>query len=288
MCAALALVAACGGKSNDRAGAPLGGMSGAVGQAGSSATEPGSSSGGGRVGSDSDGVGSATPSASGFTSSDAGAPQSGGTMSMDAGGDVGVGVAGAQPGASGDGPECFDVCAREGGACCFTGAECVSESGRCRIDVLAETVSIPQDYAQLEVAVAKLSPDLLVSLTDTDVKRALAGSAPASRIELELTDAASVQAQALDGSSLHPFRVSCDDRSLFLGVTYIDYGAAAISAPVMHVTRYEHGNTRIRLGAWQGAWALSGLPSDAVDMKERLDRPELRAALCRDGVLEQL
>jgi hypothetical protein len=43
----------------------------------------------------------------------------------------------------------------------------------------------------------------------------------------------------------------------------------------------------LRLGAWQGAWLDLGGVGE-TEARERIDRPELRAALCARGVLQEL
>lgn len=185
--------------------------------------------------------------------------------------------------------ECLDVCAREGEACCFAGGECVSPSGQCTIEVLAGLIDTSNDYDVIAQRVAALSPERLLSLGDADVASARIEAPFAARLELVLSAEASVRAADLEQAERHPFRVSCGGRELFIGVVYAPYGAAAIGAPVMHVSRNPDERLVLRVGAWQGAWA--GPPSttpETEQLRQRFDRPELRAALCRDGSLTAL
>jgi hypothetical protein len=88
-------------------------------------------------------------------------------------------------------------------------------------------------------------------------------------------------------SDLQGFRVSCDEKELFVGVTYLEYGAAAMMVPVLHIQQDVAGTVVFRLGAWQSAWAITGLFENDV-ARARIDRPELRAALCARGILNEL
>jgi hypothetical protein len=66
------------------------------------------------------------------------------------------------------------------------------------------------------------------------------------------------------------------------------YGAAALDTPVLHEAR-ENGVLILRLGAYQSAWVGMGVDQPATSpLRERIDRSELRAALCRRGVLHVL
>jgi hypothetical protein len=157
--------------------------------------------------------------------------------------------------------------------------------------VLAAGIGTTYDYATLEQKVASLPQDVLVSFTDTDIDWAAADPSPAARIEMHMTR----QASSLYGAALekpypdHPFRVSCGGQSLFVGVTYIIYGEAAINTPVLHVARDAENMVVLRLGAWEGAWMGVGFGSTkSQESKERIDRPELRAAFCQRGVLRAL
>lgn len=275
-------LAGCGGRSrDDDAGASRAGAGGSLASGGKLGTSgDGGVSGGG---SKSDGAG---------TSGSGGAAAVGG-----AGGAVGGG-AGAEPtgesgaAAGGAGQACVDVCAREGDACCFEGAECVSPRGSCTIDVLKATVPILKDYASLEPRVSELDGELLVSLRDADVVAAAIEEPLAKRLELELSAQASSAAQALLEAHLNAVRVSCDGQPLFVGVVYPELGAAAIETPVLHVSERASGDDDarlvLRLGAWEGAWMGLDVHGGGEEFKARLDRPELRAALCRRGVLSAL
>jgi hypothetical protein len=281
------IAAACGGKSNTAAPASNGGGPTGAGAAADGGTgvvnggEP-SSPAGGRNGA---GAGRANGGGSveqGGVTATAGQPALGGG----AGSGGASGEAGSAGGAGG--ADCLDVCEAHGGQCCFDGAECVSPSGDCTIEVLAATISSVHDYAALEQKMAGLDPTLSVSLSDADIVKAGITDPFAPRIELHLSAAASAVAAPLEQDYLNPFRVSCAGELLFVGVVYIEYGAAAIETPVMHVSRAADQHIVLRLGAWQGAWVLSSVPPGAEALAQRLDRPELRGALCRAGVLGQL
>ncbi len=197
-------------------------------------------------------------------------------------------VGGEDNGGAGGAEGCLDVCALEGEACCFDGAACVRPAGGCKIEVLAAVVSVTKDYAALEQRVGALDPEVLVSLRDPDVTSAAVAESPASRLELHLSAQASATAAALTQAYLHPFRVSCDEESLFVGVVYSQVGAAAIETPVLHVSQSADESLVLRLGAWEGAWQGPSQLKDAQLLAARLDRAELRAAFCRDGVLSKL
>ncbi|HYQ18226.1 MAG TPA: hypothetical protein VEQ58_20770 [Polyangiaceae bacterium] len=199
---------------------------------------------------------------------------------------VSEGGSGGEPlGAAGVGgtSDCIDTCQLHGSACCVPGGDCVSPTASCRIDVLKAMIEIPRDYDELEQAVAEASPEVLFTLTDADFEAVSVDTWPGARIALYLSEAASNAALPVLASDYlqSPFIVSCNGERLFVGLKYFMSGAAAIDAPVMHVIRRQTGNLTIELGAWQGAW-LGLTPTDsAVDAKTRLDRPELRATLCR-------
>jgi hypothetical protein len=85
-----------------------------------------------------------------------------------------------------------------------------------------------------------------------------------------------------------PFRLSCDEQELFVGVLYPREGAAALRTPVLHIEDELGDSERIvlLLGAWQGAW---GIPTAGdVTLRERIDRSELRASFCARGILNEL
>jgi hypothetical protein len=158
----------------------------------------------------------------------------------------------------------------------------------CRIDVFAEPVDVIYDYAELEAAIGALSGAVAMTIPLTDVERAAADVAPAARFEMTLSAEATAASAALTEAFLHPFRVSCDDQELFVGVVYMWGGAAAIRTPVLHAEESMDALV-LRFGAWQGAWLLG--PGDREDkraLRERLDRPELRAVLCERGILAEL
>jgi hypothetical protein len=158
----------------------------------------------------------------------------------------------------------------------------------CRIDVFAEPVDVIYEYAELEAAISALSGAVAITIPLTDVERAAADAAPAARFEMTLSAEATAASAALTEAFLHPFRVSCDDQELFVGVVYMWAGAAAIRTPVLHAEESMDALV-LRFGAWQGAWLLG--PGDHEDkraLRERLDRPELRAVFCERGILAEL
>ena len=197
----------------------------------------------------------------------------------------------ADGGASSDGGNgCIDVCALYGEACCLWTDPCLAPASSCTFDVLAAGVGTIYEYGDLEAKVAALPQDVSASFTDQDIAWAAADPWPAGRIELHLTDdAASRYGTILDGAKDgRVFRVSCGGQSLFFGVFYLVYGAAALNTPVLHEAR-EDGVLVLRLGAYQGAWMDWGLSRpESSAAKERIDRRELRAALCRRGILHVL
>jgi hypothetical protein len=179
------------------------------------------------------------------------------------------------------------VCALHGAACCIPNVECVSAETSCTVEVLAAKVSTFTDYATFEQTVAELPQERLLSFTDADVVWAAAEPAPAARIELHMTpEMAALHAATLESADFSPFRVSCDGRPLFVGMVYLWYGAAAFDLPVLHVILDEEDPLILRLGARQGTWA--GFGSASPESRQRIDRPELRGALCTRGALREL
>ncbi len=71
-----------------------------------------------------------------------------------------------------------------------------------------------------------------------------------------------------------------------MGLLYLKEGAAAINAPVLHPSQAADGSLILQLGAWQGAWSF--VTAGTVEARERIDRPELREALCVKGPLSTL
>ena len=262
-------------------GAKTGGSGGAVTGSGGART-------GGRIGSGGSGTGGVVGSG-GAGVGGTGAGGRGGTVSGGAGGSAAGGTftdGGSSDGASG----CIDVCALYGEACCVWSDPCLVPTSGCTFDVLAASVDTTYEYADLETKVAALPQDISTSLTDQDIAWAAADPRPAGRIELHLTDAAASRCGTiLDGAiGGRVFRVSCGGQSLFVGVFYLVYGAAALNTPVLHEAR-ENGVLILRLGAYQSAWMGVSLALPGTSpLRERIDRSELRAALCRRGVLHVL
>jgi hypothetical protein len=156
------------------------------------------------------------------------------------------------------------------------------------VEVFAEDVGVIYDYAALEQRMAEIPQALMASFTDADIAWAAADSAPAARMEFRMAPEVTVtHGAALAAAHAQPFRVSCDGQALFVGVMYPLGGAAAIGTPVLHAElEAEGGSLILRLGAWQGAWM--GLGGNDVEARERIDRPELRAALCTRSGLQEL
>jgi hypothetical protein len=268
-------MAACGGVTDTAWQDPASGAAGkpaptggSVAQGGAGATSVGARDGGGV--------------SSGGTG--AGKPVGGGGADG-GGGHASVGGRGGS-GGSGD-PECFDACDRYGDACCGPGLGCIAPGGACVLEVLRERVEPGGDYAAFEQRVAALPQDVLGALTDADIDWAAAEPAPASRIELHTAARMSGGAE-LEDARQRPFRVSCGGKGLFVGIVYDEIGAAALEVPVLHITLDADDSLRLRIGAWQGAWLLSGTDLGTVEQRERIDRPELRAVFCRRGALREL
>jgi hypothetical protein len=164
---------------------------------------------------------------------------------------------------------------------------CVDHIASCRIDFLSARLSTTYEYADLQAELAGAN-DVVFSVSDADLAWAAAEPPNASKFELHLSDTASEAAwTALMDSDLQGFRVSCDDQELFVGLTYLQYGAAAMMVPVLHIEQVMTGTVVFRLGAWQGAWLLTGGARNETE-RARIDRPELRVALCARGILNEL
>ena len=186
---------------------------------------------------------------------------------------------------------CTAPCERHGAPCCFPSGACRQSAGGCAIEILEATVGTLYEYAALEREVAALPQDVLVAFADTDVAWAAADPSPAARIALALTSQAAERYPISPELAWnHPFRLSCNGQVLLLGVVYPAFGAAALRTPVLHTSIHAEGHVVLALGAWQGAWhgAAQGSAELTADLTGRLDRPELREALCARGVLEEL
>jgi len=175
------------------------------------------------------------------------------------------------------------LCTNQAPACCTEELRCVESIPTCRIEVLAETVGVVYEYADLEQEIAALSGMVEFTIPLTQVERAAADPPPASRFELTLSVEASSAYQGLTTAYTQPFRFSCDEQTLFVGVIYMLEGAAAIRTPMIDTEEDENGALVVRLGARIGAWGLPELVEESL--RERIDRPELRAALCARGIL---
>lgn len=216
----------------------------------------------------------------------AGAESSGGTGGAAAvGGAAGEGGSHAGESSGGTGHDCRDSC-EVAPACCSEELRCVESAPSCRIDVLAEQVDVIYEYADLVTEIASLTGEVELSVPLTDVARAAADPPPAARFEMTLAPEASVEFAALTSMMLHPFRLSCDDEELFVGVVYMLEGAAAIRTPVLHVEEADGGALVLRIGAAQGAWLFGDV--DAPELSQRIDRTELRAGFCERGILDEL
>ena len=269
--------AAAGGTSDGAAGGTFIGANG-----GAAASAGSTSSAGGKPSTAS--AGSTNTASAGSTDHAGGSPSAASAGSTsNAAGSPSTARAGSTSNAAGSGP-CIDVCQLQGPACCMPAHDCVSPASSCVFDIYTAAVDVTYDYATLEQKVAALPRDLLATVRIADAIVAAAETAPASRIELRLSDEITARYGAmLDQKFGNVFRVSCDGQSLFVGVLYMAEGAAALATPVLHFTHATDGALVLHLGAWQGAWA--GFQSGPVEARERIDRPELRGALCARGPL---
>ena len=300
----LALVAgcvalvACGGSSKTN-GSPSSGSSGEAGRGGGAGTAGGAQGGSsgdaasGGAGTGGVGDGNAGEGASGRGVGGVGAAASGGTSGSSAGGAAGddastAGESSAGESSAGAGGDCEGWCTAQTPACCGLELQCGVTPPACRLDVLADTVDVIVEYADLEEEIRGLSSAIELTVPLGFVERAAVDVAPAARFELTLGAQASAELAALAGMYLHPFRVSCDEQELFVGVVYMMEGAAAIRTPVLHV-KDESGVLVLRIAAWQGAWLLgTGEPGAHIELRERIDRAELRASFCERGILGEL
>lgn len=276
----LGIVGSCGGTSRSaRPDEPASGTAGASGHS----NEAGRSSGGrsGDAGAAVANAGSANTNASGASSSGAAGGGAGGAPEAGGAGDASSAGAGGES-------NCVDVCALYGPSCCVPSVPCVAAGARCVIDVFDKEVSPTYQYADLETTVAALQPLFLVSFSTADITSTSADAPAATRLEMHLSPSASAKyGAALDGANTHPFRVTCDGQSRFVGQVYMREGAAALQTPVLHVLRDADDSVIVQLAAWQGAWASSTSPG-TLAARERLDDPKLRATLCLAGALPEL
>jgi hypothetical protein len=277
--------AAGAGGSSVAGAAALGGSSGAVaGTAGAASGTSGAAAGSSGAVSGAAGV----VSGAGGQAGGAGGVASGGSSGAGAatGGAAGDSVASAGESSGGAGGECQDLCSEPVPACCTGELRCVERVPRCRIDVLADQVDVIYEYSELQAEIGTLSGGVDVTIPLSVVESAAADPPPAARFQLTLSAEASTDLAALAGVYLRPFRLSCDEQELFVGVVYQREGAAAIQTPVLHAEQAEDGALVLLLGAWQSAWAISG--GGAAELRERLDRTELRAELCGRGILDEI
>lgn len=230
-----------------------------------------------------DGTGATSGGAAGSDDEPSGGMSSAGRS---AGGSAGGGASSAGESAGGAGG-CHDLCSTEAPACCVPGLECVAAAPSCRIDVLAGTVDVIYEYEDLEEEIGALSGDVQITIPLAEVASAAADPSPAARFEMTLAPDFSDALAAEGDLAGHPFRLSCDERELFVGVVYFMAGAAAIQTPVLHMEEADSGALALRLGAVQGAWLLGG-DGTSEALRERIDRAELRAGFCERGILNQL
>ncbi len=164
----------------------------------------------------------------------------------------------------GAGGSCHDWCTAEAPACCSSELRCVGSVPGCRLDVLAEQVSQPQSYADLQEKIVALS-GAVAGQHAADRSRARRRRAAADGAVRDVAERRSLdrvcRAEKLE---FHPFRVSCDDQELFVGVGYPIHGAAAIEAPVLHVEQ-EDGAVTLRIGAWQGVGSSAWVAAEWSD-----------------------
>jgi hypothetical protein len=213
--------------------------------------------------------------------SSASATSSGGAMGSTSAGERSGGSSGA------GGESCIDACELYGASCCIGSEPCLEPGDSCVLDILSARVDVIYEYDDLEQEVAELPQEVLVSIADTDIEFAAADPSPSARFEFELTaEASELHGALLEDTGIHPFWLSCNGQRLFVGVTYLSYGAAAIKTPVLHLGRNDEDRLVLALGAWQGAWF--GTTSSDPTPAERIDRSELRAAFCQRGALREL
>jgi len=305
-------LAGCSGSS--KSGAPASGGTagdGGSGSGGGGISGSGGSSGGGessRGGAGSSGIGGSDAGSAGTTGGTAGAigtaggnaSGTGGTVPLggtggDTGGDAGESAGGTGgtsgtggiSGAGGTGGSCQDLCTETAPACCTEPLRCVESIPTCRIEFLTDRVDTTYEYADLEEKIAALTGGVALTITSDDIEWAAADTPPSPRFEFRLSAEASLRYAALtDLAYSHPFLVSCGNQALFVGITYMFEGAAALRTPVLHVEETETGAFRLFLGAWQGAAGLETSTGD-VAARQRIDRPELRAAFCGRGILTE-
>lgn len=256
------------------------------GRAGAGGTGTGGDPAAGTSGASLSGSAGATTTTGGAGGSGAGTAGGGGLGGAGSGAVSGaMSAAGADPGGAGP---CIDLCKPDAPACCTEALRCMPNVPMCRLDVLADPVDPQSQYADLVEKIAALSDDIAVSIGDAEIETAAVDPEPAARIELVLTaQASATHGPALENLSNHPFRISCDGEELYVGVIYIREGAAALRTPVLHVEAGDNDTIRLLLGAQEGEWTSLG-GSAMAELKERLDRPELRATLCERGILSEL
>jgi len=270
--------------SSDSAGKSSGGGAGSGGtiggDAGSSGTTGGTAGDPGTAGGNASGTGGSVPSSGGTAGDTAG----------DAGESAGgIGGTAGTSGTAGTGGACQDLCTGNSPACCSEPLLCVESIPTCRIEFLVDKVDTTYEYADLEAKIATLTGGIDVTILSTDIEWAAADAPPSARFEFRLSAEASLTHAKLKGMFLsRPFLVSCGDQALFVGVTYMFEGAAALRTPVIHIEETETGAIRLLLGAWQSAWAFSSASPGTEEFRERIDRPELRAAFCGRGIMNEL
>lgn len=295
-----AVAAACGGSSGSRRSGASGAASGAAGRGDSAGASTGgraASAGGNTAGSAGTGaasggsIGDATGGVSGAATAGVsqGAAGSGG-VAASGGAGAGADNAGEQSGGADNGGSnaCLNLCKEDTPACCTPGLECVRAVPRCRIDILEGNVDLTSKYADIAPQIEPLFGDVLLSIPDEAVALAAADPSPAARFEFTLSERGTeLYAAALKTLYTQPFRLSCDDETLFVGLIYNRNGAAALSFPVLHIEQTEGGPVRLLLGATLGEWTgLHGF--SAEEDKQRIDRTELRATFCARGILAVL
>jgi hypothetical protein len=285
---ALAYGVACDGESRSEGRDGAGGESSTTGgrATGGSGASSGTATTGGSPTAGSNGAGGSATAGSGGTSGAGGSSGTAGVGGTPAAGEGGA-TGGTSAGGEGGAGNCVDVCALHGGACCIAGVECVSTQTSCTFEVLAALVITFGDYATFEQTVAALPQDLMLSFTDADIQSAASDPTPTARFEFRMTrELALLHGEDFERAYNHPFRVSCNGQPLFVGVFYLLEGAAFLDLPVLHVD-LEGDALVLRLGARMGAWPGIG-GTVPLEARQRIDRAELRSALCLSGPVSEL
>lgn len=153
------------------------------------------------------------------------------------------------------------------------------------LDVYEQRVGVIYEYDRLLARLREGGGGRVQAHFDEyDVEAYVVGPEPSGLVQMQLGERASSRwrARVPPLADTQPFVVTHRGQHLFSGVVYPAMGAAAIDAPVVHVSEHD-GKVVLTFGGSQGAAYMAATTAIA----ERVDLRVLRALFGRHGVLRE-